>query len=83
MPRTIIFDKLTNVTIHITKDPSPISNHEITINYSWLAQDGELRPQPSLNIFPWLQKNNPQALALITNFYNAVIQAVKERDGIA
>jgi hypothetical protein len=83
MPKTIVFDELTDVTITIQKDPTGQGRHRIAVAYKWLAQDGETREQPEVNVFPILQRNNPQALALITAFYDAVVQAVKERDGLA
>lgn len=83
MPKTIIFDEITDVTITIQKGPTGQGRHRILVKYAWLAQDGETRPQPELNIFPVLQQNNPAALAQIVAFYDAVGQAVKERDGLA
>lgn len=83
MPRYIVFDALTDVTITIRKDESGLGRHRILVSYKWLAQDGETREQPELNLFPVLQKNYPEVLAQITAFYEAVCQAVKERDGLA
>ncbi len=83
MPKTIVFDEVTNVTITIQKDTTGQGRHRILVKYAWLAQDGETREQPEINIFPVLQQNKPQALAQITAFYDAVCQAIKERDGLA
>ncbi|MGC8838203.1 MAG: hypothetical protein ACP5UM_07285 [Anaerolineae bacterium] len=83
MPKTIVFDELTDVTITIQKDPTGQGRHRILVKYAWLSQDGEIREQPELNVFPILQQNKPTVLAQIVAFYNAVCQAVKERDGLA
>ncbi|MBC7222876.1 MAG: hypothetical protein H5T59_01130 [Anaerolineae bacterium] len=83
MPKYIIFDALTDVTITIQKDDSGLGRHRILVSYKWLAQDGETRERPEVNLFPVLQQNNPQALARITEFYEAVVQAIMERDGLA
>ena len=83
MPKIIVFDQLTDVRLRIRKDPSGQGQHEVAVCYAWLATNDETRPQPELNIFPWLRLHNPPALAQITAFYDAVVQAVLERDGLA
>ena len=83
MPKVIVFDELTDVTITIQKDPTGQGRHRIMVSYKWLAQDGETRERPEVNVFPILQLNNPQALASIVAFYEAVLQAIKARDGLA
>ena len=83
MPRTIVFDALTNVSITVKKDMTGGEDHQIIVAYSWLATDGEVREQADLNIYPWLLQNNPTALATISSFFDAVVDAVKERDGLA
>jgi len=83
MPYVVTFNDVTDVTICIAKDPSGLGQHKVLVRYTWQATNGETREQPELNIFPWLQRNAPEVLAQITNFYDAVVQAVKDRDGLS
>ncbi|MGQ9586486.1 MAG: hypothetical protein ACUVXG_13950 [Anaerolineae bacterium] len=83
MPYVVTFNDLTDVSICIEKDPSGLGQHKVRVRYKWRATNGETREQPELNIFPWLQRNDPEALAQITAFYDAVVRAVKDRDGLS
>jgi len=82
MPRVITFDDVTSVTIQIIPDLSGGQQHQINVTYAWLADNGETRDQPPLDIYPWLKQNNPGALHQIATFYQAVVSAIMERDGL-
>ena len=83
MPYVVIFNDLADVSISIEKDPSGLGHHKVLVRYKWRGTNGETREQAELNIFPWLQQNAPEVLAQITDFYDAVVQAVKDRDGLS